>query len=172
MVQKIVIDPGHGGTDTGANGFGLQEKTINLDIALKLMEKLRNYADISMTRNTDVFVSLPDRAKLANKVGANLFLSIHSNAGGGTGFESYIYNAAATENQQLREVIHEEVAVFYAQSGFVDRGMKKANFEVIRLASMPSVLLENLFIDTKSDADKLKDPAFRTAIAGAIASGD
>ena len=171
MSKKIVIDPGHGGSDSGAGGYGLQEKNLNLDIALHLRSKLANYADISMTRTSDTFVSLSDRAAFANKAAADFFISIHINAGGGTGFESYTYINAIAENEHLREIIHKQAAAFYTANGVPDRGMKKANFAVLRETHMPSVLLENLFIDTQADAQKLKDPVFRENIAAAIADG-
>ena len=171
MSKRIVIDPGHGGSDSGAVGYGLQEKNINLDIALHLQSKLANYADVSLTRNSDTFISLSDRAAYANKIAAHFFISIHVNAGGGTGFESFTYTDNNAEDEHLREIIHKQAAVFYAANGFPDRGMKKANFAVLRETHMPSVLLENLFIDTQADAQKLKNPAVRKNIAAAIADG-
>lgn len=93
------------------------------------------------------------------------------NSGGGTGFESYVYTNAIAENERLRGIIHKEAAAFYLANGFPDRGMKKANFAVLRDTKMPSTLLENLFIDTAADAEMLKDPNFCKKIAGAIADG-
>lgn len=171
MATKIVIDPGHGGSDPGAVGFGLQEKNITLDIAYELRRLLANYADVTMTRTSDIFLSLSERAAAANRVGADLFISIHVNAGKGTGFESYTYTGASSSTAAVVKPIHEEVAAFYKKKGFTDRGQKKANFAVLRQTVMPAVLFENLFIDTQKDADKLKDPAFRKEIAGAIATG-
>jgi len=169
--MKIVIDPGHGGKDSGAVGNGLREKDITLDIALKLRDKLAAYADVSLTRGGDSFITLADRAAVANSIGADCFVSIHVNAGGSTGFESYIYTKGLRRSRELQKTVHNEVAAFYMAQGLPDRGMKQANFAVLRETTMPAVLLENLFIDTDSDAVKLKDPAFRDKAAGAIASG-
>ena len=171
MSMKIVIDPGHGGKDSGAVSDGLREKDITLDIALKLRDKLAAYADVSLTRGGDSFIALADRAAIANSIGAQCFISIHVNAGGGTGFESYIYTKGIRRSQELQKTVHNEVAAFYNAQGLPDRGMKQANFAVLRMTNMPAVLLENLFIDTESDAAKLKDPAFRDKAAGAIANG-
>lgn len=171
MSKKIVIDPGHGGNDPGAEGFGLQEKNITLDIALKLRAKLAHYADITMTRSSDVFISLSERAAIANRIGADYFIAVHVNAGGGTGFESYTFTNGSAEGEKIREIIHKEVAAYYQANGFPDRGMKKADFAVLRNTHMPSVLLENLFIDTQADAQKLKDPSFREGAAQAMANG-
>ncbi|MBU7008629.1 N-acetylmuramoyl-L-alanine amidase [Phosphitispora fastidiosa] len=171
MTPKIVIDPGHGGHDPGAQGYGLQEKNINLDIAQKIRNKLVDYADVSLTRNGDVFVSLSDRAAFANREGADLFVSVHVNAGGGTGFESYIYPAASTASREITKVIHRAAADFYVSAGFLDRGFKEANFAVLRETDMPAILTENLFIDTREDAARLQDPLFRDKIAAATVNG-
>lgn len=171
MEKKIVLDPGHGGEDPGAVGFGLEEKNINLDIARRVRTKLTNYADVQLTRTSDTFVSLAQRANFSNKFGADLFLSIHVNAGGGTGFEDYIYSKALQETKKIREELHKEMAAFYKAQGFPDRGMKEANFAVLRETKSPAILLENLFIDRSEDAVKLVDPAFREGIAEAIAKG-
>jgi N-acetylmuramoyl-L-alanine amidase len=167
----IVIDAGHGGTDFGASGFNLHEKDINLDIALQLKTLLANYADVRLTRYTDIFISLTERATLANSAKADLFVSIHVNAGGGTGFESYLRNNANKENISMGEMIHKVMADFYATKGFPDRGMKNANFAVLRETTMPAILLENLFIDHQKDAESLANSSFRKEIATAISSG-
>lgn len=171
MSKKIVIDSGHGGNDPGAEGYGLQEKNINLDIALRLREKLTHFADITMTRSSDAVVSLSERAEIANRIGADYFLSIHVNAGGGTGFESYTYVNSSAESERIRSIIHKDVTAYYQVNGFPDRGMKKGDFAVLRETDMPAVLLENLFIDTPADASKLKDPVFRANVAQVTADG-
>lgn len=79
---KVVLDAGHGGKDFGANYYGYVEKTIALSVALKTGKLLEKYSDVDViyTRKTDVFVELMDRAKIANKAKANLFISVHCNA--------------------------------------------------------------------------------------------
>lgn len=101
---KIFIDPGHGGSDPGATGNGLQEKTLTLQIALALRTILTNeYEDVSLllSRTSDQYVSLNDRTNAANNWGADFFLSIHVNSGGGTGFESYIYPGVGGSDDDL-----------------------------------------------------------------------
>ncbi len=171
MAPRIVIDPGHGGHDPGALGNGLQEKNITLDIAQKIRNRLFNYADVSLTRDSDVFVSLSDRAAFANRQDTDLFVSIHVNAGGGTGFESYIYPNASAVSRSITRDIYQAVADFYLSAGFPDRGFKEANYAVLRETEMPAILMENLFIDTREDADRLQDPLFRENIAAATAYG-
>jgi len=102
-IRRIVIDPGHGGHDPGAVGpTGLQEKDVVLSMGLKLRELLRDDLglDVVMTRSTDVFIPLEERTAIANKVNADLFLSIHANAApnrNASGIETYYLNLAKTE---------------------------------------------------------------------------
>jgi len=102
-IRRIVVDPGHGGHDPGAVGpSGLQEKDVVLAIGLKLRELLRDELglDVVMTRSTDVFIPLEERTAIANKVNADLFLSVHANAAANrsaAGIETYYLNLAKTE---------------------------------------------------------------------------
>jgi N-acetylmuramoyl-L-alanine amidase len=102
-IRRIVVDPGHGGHDPGAVGpSGLQEKEVVLAIGLKLRELLKDELglDVVMTRSTDVFIPLEERTAIANKVNADLFLSVHANAAANrnaAGIETYYLNLAKTE---------------------------------------------------------------------------
>lgn len=102
-IRRIVVDPGHGGHDPGAVGpNGLQEKEVVLAIGLKLRDLLRDELgmDVVMTRSTDVFIPLEERTAIANKVNADLFLSVHANAAANrnaNGIETYYLNLAKTE---------------------------------------------------------------------------
>lgn len=102
-IRRIVVDPGHGGHDPGAVGFaGLQEKDVVLSIGLKLKELLENELDLDviMTRSTDIFIPLEERTAIANKVNADLFVSVHANAApnrNAAGIETYYLNLAKTE---------------------------------------------------------------------------
>lgn len=102
-IRRIVVDPGHGGHDPGAVGpSGLQEKDVVLAIGLKLRELFRDELglDVVMTRSTDVFIPLEERTAIANKVNADLFLSVHANAApnrNASGIETYYLNLAKTE---------------------------------------------------------------------------
>ncbi|GAW65940.1 n-acetylmuramoyl-L-alanine amidase [Geoanaerobacter pelophilus] len=102
-IRRIVIDPGHGGHDPGAvSPSGTREKDIVLQIGLKLAQKVREELGIDavMTRSTDVFLELQERTAIANKVGADLFVSVHANASlnrGANGIETYYLNLAKTE---------------------------------------------------------------------------
>ncbi|WP_026840866.1 N-acetylmuramoyl-L-alanine amidase [Citrifermentans bremense] len=102
-IRRIVIDPGHGGHDPGAvSPSGTREKDIVLQIGLKLAQKVREELGIDavMTRSTDVFIELQERTAMANKVGADLFVSVHANASlsrAANGIETYYLNLAKTE---------------------------------------------------------------------------
>src|SRR5690625_3326805 len=114
-MTKLFIDPGHGGRDPGATANGLQEKDICLTIVLKLWDILNQEYDghaIKLSRTTDQTMTLKERTDLANRFGADYLISVHINAGGGTGFESYIYNGKFNEKaktNRLRHVIHDEI---------------------------------------------------------------
>ncbi|MGN8646366.1 peptidoglycan-binding protein [Gracilibacillus sp. HCP3S3_G5_1] len=160
----IFIDPGHGGTDPGAIGYGINEKDVVLDIAKKASDYLtKNYLGVRtvLSRESDIYVSLDDRTRHANSIGADYFVSIHNNAfnGSASGFETYIYNgssSATTKNNQ--KIIHNYLI---DQLNVNDRGMKEANFHVLRTSNMPSILIEFLFIDNKAENEKLRDSSYR-----------
>ncbi len=148
----ICIDPGHGDHDPGAVGNGLQEKDINLTTGLALRDWLLaddadgaggGSWDVYMTRDTDVFVSLSGRASYANSLGVDYFLSLHANAGGGNGTETYAY-ASGTTADALAHKVQEETLT---QLGTYDRGVKYASFTVLTSTAMPATLSELAFVD-------------------------
>lgn len=168
---KIFIDPGHGGADSGATGNGLQEKNLTLKIATTLRDILVNEYEgvaVKLSRSSDETVSLEERTDAANNWDADYYLSIHINAGSGTGFESYIYPGVGAPTTTYQDIIHDEVLNIV---NFANRGQKSANFHVLRESFMPALLTENGFIDTSSDAAKLKNASFLTAIARGHANG-
>jgi len=161
---KLFIDPGHGGRDGGANRNALAEKLLTLTIAHGIFNKLLAYDDIqvNMSRTEDKFLTLGERADLANSWGADLFLSIHTNSAESVqanGFETYIYNGnISAETVAFQNTMHQEI--IRQIQPINDRGKKRANFSVLRDSHMPALLTENLFISNQSDATKLKDPNF------------
>lgn len=170
----IVLDPGHGGKDAGAQGNGLVEKNLALEIAKKTRDSLNKQyeVDVRLTRETDTFVSLSERAQLANRINADCFVSLHHNAAGGEGFETYVYPGLRNqETGQWQNIIHERVMEYLRPLGIRDRGKKEANFAVLRETSMPAILVENLFVDNEKDASHLRNEAFRSELSDAIAKG-
>lgn len=174
--KTIVIDPGHGGTDSGAVGFGFYEKTAVLDTALKVKELLKQTPfDVQLTREKDVFITLNNRTAFANNLNADIFVSIHANAAGSSasGTETYYYSAAATntriaESKKLASAIQKRLIEAW---NLKDRGVKGDNFAVIRQTNMPAVLAELGFITNASDNAKLKSPEWRQKAADAIYLG-
>ncbi|MGO4889615.1 N-acetylmuramoyl-L-alanine amidase [Anaerobacillus sp. MEB173] len=172
---KLFLDPGHGGSDPGAIGNGLQEKNLTLDIALRIRDILqKEYQDIDvkMSRTTDTTITLKERTDAANSWGANYYLSIHINSFDGTanGYEDFIHSSLSDSSQtaQYRNIMHEEIIKV---NGLFNRGKKKANFHVLRETSMPALLTENGFIDNGNDAAKLKDPNWRQRVAQGHVNG-
>lgn len=130
---------------------------------------LQNYqVNVNMTRESDKYVKLSERARMANDWGAEYFLSIHINAGGGTGFESYVHESRRKQTVKRQETIHPVIADALAVR---DRGQKTANFAVLRETTIPALLTENLFIDHREDAEKLSDSRFLQQIAQAHVTG-
>ncbi len=168
---KIFIDPGHGGTDSGATGNSLQEKNLTLQIATRIKNILTSEYDnvsILMSRTGDTLPTLNERTSKANAWGADFFLSIHVNAGGGTGYEDYIYPGAGSRTSTYQSTIHAEVLKLV---NFTDRGKKSGNFHVLRESNMPALLTENGFIDNVNDAAKLKSASFLESIARGHVNG-
>lgn len=173
-MYKICIDAGHGGKDSGAVGNGLQEKDIVLSIAKMLKSMLIEKSfKICMTREDDTFVDLKDRCIIANKVKADIFVSIHCNSAenkSAYGFE--IYHSQGSINGQklaadIKLSINENKELIRT-----DRGIKTANFTVLTNTNMPAVLIETAFISNIEDGKilKAKQSEFATAICKGICS--
>jgi N-acetylmuramoyl-L-alanine amidase len=168
---KVFIDPGHGGSDPGAVGNGLQEKDVVLDISKRIESKLKKYKDVEvrLSRTNDTFLSLSERASIANTWGAHYFLSVHINAGGGEGYECYIFNGNVSDaTRENQDIMNTEIV---NATEWLNRGKKQANFAVLRQTNMPAILTENGFIDNSNDANKLKDSAFLDKVAQGHANG-
>ncbi|MDY0323567.1 MAG: N-acetylmuramoyl-L-alanine amidase [Candidatus Carbobacillus sp.] len=174
MTYRIVLDPGHGGDDPGAVGHGLVEKVLTLMLAKHVRARLKAYhsAQVFMTREEDQTVSLADRVALAERVKADFFYSIHINAAENTsarGYEDYIHTSLAddTPTAIIRRKLHESLLAALKAYPIVDRGMKKADYYVLRKTRVPAVLTENLFLTHPEDALLLKDEHFLESLAEA-----
>lgn len=175
--MKICLDPGHGGYDSGAVGFGIQEKEITLDICLHLKALLEhNGLATILTRDGDYAPGhlegdlngeLWARVNLAEQNAVDLFVSVHVNAGGGTG-EQVLVSGLGGEAQKAANCV---LPYLVLAGEWANRGVTTQNILVLRETSMPAILTENGFIDTSSDVTKLKDPNFRKALAVAHAKG-
>ena len=192
-LYHIVIDPGHGGKDNGAmnRAFNLNEKTIALDISNKLSTLLKSKGyKVTLTRTRDVFVELPARGALANKWGADMFVSIHCNAASpnASGVETYAMtpmgqpstNASSPERKGYAGNANDDwntLLAYYVQSELhkaarsQDRGVKRARFAVLVNVTMPAILVETGFISNPGEARKLATNDHRQAVAKAICGG-
>lgn len=166
---KIFIDPGHGGTDPGAVGNGLLEKVLTLIISYKIRDFLLQFegVQVKLSREGDQTLSLKQRTDMANTWGADFLLSVHINAGGGTGYEDFRHSSQSHSSVSgiVQAAIHEAVMKEIKDFGVVDRRIKSANYHMLRESRMPAVLSENLFIDKSADAALLKDEDFLNAVA-------
>jgi N-acetylmuramoyl-L-alanine amidase len=176
----VVLDPGHGGRDTGARRNGFNEKDVNLKIALKVGELLKNKGvEVEYTRTSDVYVELEERAAIANRLNAGLFVSIHNNAStdpSKQGTETYYYAPVDNdllflqldERKSLATNLHQQLI---AKLKRPNRGVKTANFSVLRNTIMPSALAECVFISNPDEQQLLQQDYFIQWTAEAIANG-
>lgn len=156
-IKTIVIDAGHGGKDPGCHGAISNEKTVCLNIALKLGDMIKKkYPGIKViyTRDKDVFVELDERANIANKAKADLFICIHANAASPTayGSETYVLGLHRTESQQ--KVAERENSTIYLED---DKGEKYKDFDLSPDAIIARQIQLKVFLDQSiSFADKLQ----------------
>lgn len=175
---KIFIDAGHGGTDAGAVYGSLYEKNLALDIAKRLQTKLNALgATTQMSRTGDTFPTLAARVNASNSFGAHIFVSVHINAGGGTGVETWVHDNSSSYTNSLATYVNNRMAIELSAS---NRGVKKApsqrngqNIYVIDPANINAwaILPEVLFIDNATDRAKLQNSTYLQKAADAIATG-
>jgi len=175
--KVIVIDPGHGGTDSGTLGVnGVKEKEMVLEIAKEILKwnkkVLNNRYTIYLTRYTDTLISLSDRAKLVNVVSPDLFISLHGNNANNPnakGIEVYIYNGVYPKRQSVK-IATQIMEQLNKKLGYKTRGVKKANFQVLRqtVNTCPAILIELGFLSNKNEANYLIKKENKQALALAI----
>src|SRR5881394_1157887 len=190
----VVLDPGHGGQDSGAMCGGVMEKDLTLDVARRV-DRLLDAEGVAtlMTRLGDTYVSLADRAAFGNRVRDSIFVSIHFNEDNkpvASGVETYyaphqIASASALasllpflaqppsdspkpESQSLAGFIQEALV---ARTRSVDRGTQAKQFFVIANVTSPAVLIEGGFITNKNELLKLASEDYRDQLAAAVADG-
>ena len=191
-IRTVVIDAGHGGYDRGATSVYGCEADFALDVSLRLKDLLqRRGLRVEMTRHDNTFIPLQDRAAFANQFRDGIFVCIHFNAGSesATGIETYTLaprfvpstgddsptasclipcagNVEDPENMALATAMH---ASLLNRLPMTDRGIKRARFCVLRLTTIPGVLIEGGFVSNPSEASRIAQPAYRQAEAEAIA---
>ena len=167
----IVIDAGHGGEDEGCSYEGIEEKDINLLLAMKLQEKLEELDfGVLLTRSEDVKMSLEERVKIANEVGADAFISIHQNFcedSTASGVETYFCGMQTEDSERLAKLV-ERYVVLYAKAR--NRGIRDTDeLYVIREASMSSCLVETGFLSNKTERELLQDEAYLDKVIKGLA---
>src|SRR3989441_5809677 len=169
-LTTVVIDAGHGGHDRGGiPGQRIAEKDMTLDVA----QRLRNVLAASgyrvvMSRDSDVFVSLPTRVAIANPYRNAIFVCIHFNAtqrSGAGGIETYFYSR---DSLQLASAIHSYVAGGAPSS---NRGVRRRGFYVLRKTNIPAVLVECGFLTNPTEAAYAQTASYRQKLAEEIAAG-
>ena len=171
-MKRIVIDPGHGDTDSGAVSIdGLRESDVVLSIAYKVRDILKHSFDVFMTRDSDTFVSLNYRSSYANNLGdVAAFVSIHCNSASSTsatGWEIFT-SKGETEADKLAASIGKRYA---ARFTIPARGLKQANFSVLQHTNMPAVLVECCFLSKAEEAQWISSDEIQQQHAEAIADG-
>jgi N-acetylmuramoyl-L-alanine amidase len=190
IFDTVVIDAGHGAHDSGAKGIKGYEKHYTLDLSLKLEAELkkRGFKTV-MTRKTDTFLTLGQRVAIANKTKNAIFISIHFNSSGtktangietfslapqgtsstngGSAWNSFLSgNTRDKENIALATSVHAHV-VHDLKS--IDRGIKRARFNVLRGINKPAILFEGGFITNPTEGAKIDEEAHRQRLANSIA---
>src|SRR4029453_359057 len=168
--STVVIDPGHGGFDRGGiPGQRVPEKVVALDVAQRLEKRLRQGGyRVVMTRDSDVFVPLGERVRIANRYGDAIFVCIHFNSAtrvGANGIETYYYsnNSAA-----LAANIHRQLVSGTTSD---NRGIRRRGYYVLRRTYIPAVLVECGFLTNPTEAQLALDSTYRQRLADRIADG-
>ncbi|MDD5200769.1 MAG: N-acetylmuramoyl-L-alanine amidase [Terrimicrobiaceae bacterium] len=194
--RTVVLDAGHGGHDNGAASRFGYEKAFTLDTVRRLRKRLESAGlRVVQTRNSDTFIDLEARPRVANKTPASIFVSIHYNCAdwkpSANGIETYSIpplgapptgqdNVMARD--RLPELGHalEPVNFTLANTmqhalvgklGVEDRGVKRARYVVLKDAATPAILIEGGFLTNPGDAARIANPAWRESYAAAIAAG-
>ncbi len=166
--NTVVLDAGHGGKDSGAvRRYSPAEKTLALDVALRVNRKLReSQLRTVLTRANDTFIPLDDRVALGNAEKNSIFVSIHFNDSrrrGVRGFETYYHSPYASA---LAQTIERKLSALpHAEN----RGVHVARFRVLRNALYPSVLVECGYLSNRSEGGLVSSSAYREKVADKIA---
>ena len=172
----VVIDPGHGGKDPGATHYNLKEADVTLAFAKTMQKYLEeNYiGTFLLTRSTNTTMELRDRTNQSNGINADFFISIHTNSASNPaahGYESFVWTNPGKVAEDVQRVVHTHVMNYLKPFGIVDRGMKRANFHVLRETKCPAMLIENLFINNIQQNRLLADRNFVEKLALTTAEG-
>ncbi|MGI8821242.1 MAG: N-acetylmuramoyl-L-alanine amidase [Chthoniobacterales bacterium] len=163
----VVIDAGHGGKDSGATRrYGPAEKVVALDVAQRLNRKLReSQFRTVMTRNSDVFLPLDQRVAIGNRQENSVFVSVHFNDSRRRGIRGYETYYSSPYARSLAQRIQGKLLTMPRAA---NRGVRTANFRVIRNAAYPSVLVECGFLSNRNEGGEAGSAAYREILADKI----
>lgn len=174
-IPTVYLDPGHGGADGGCAREGVQEKDLNLAIALLVRERLEEQGyQVIMSRETDTYIAKEKRVEEANRSGADIYISIHQNAteegAGVKGMEVwYTEDDERSDNRRLALLIRQQTL---KSTGAVDRELRSdADFYVTGNTAMPACLIETGFLSNAAERRKLSLAEYQQQIADGIAQG-
>lgn len=191
-LPTVIIDPGHGGQDDGAHRSGLREKDLTLDVALRLEALLQRFQfPTVLTRRDDSYVSLQDRAAIANRFDPSLFVSIHFNetrSAGAAGPETFYADEKLPpeiawtwlgffKRPESPKLDNGETLAGFIQASLImkfnagNRGIKSKKLFVVRNVRSPAVLVEGGFISNPMEAQMLTNADYRDRLVSAIAEG-
>jgi len=170
--KTIVIDAGHGGKDPGAiSSYGYNEKTVNLDVARQVAQILHNKGHrVIMTRDSDEFIELEERAAIANRGRADIFVSIHADScatSSKNGFTIYVARSGSSASTRLANAIDGCMA----QTSISSNSIRKADYRVLTHTRCPAVLIELGYLSNYWEAKQLKNVDMQKRLANAIAGG-
>lgn len=168
----VIIDAGHGGHDPGTiSPTGIQEKNINLRVAAKVAKRLEERGvGVVMTRWQDEYIEKEERAAIANRRKADLFVSIHSDSAPSSsaqGFTVYVARAASADSYQAAHAINQAME----RTGLNNRGIREADYVVLVKTEGAAVLVELGYLSNAQDAAHLADDRFRDSLAETITDG-
>lgn len=169
--KVLVLDPGHGGSDSGTTGNGLKEKNINFKQTMAIKNLIERNTDIKvyLTREADTTLTLAFRTDLANEINADMFVSVHNNSASSVakGTEVLYYPSSSDpRSKQIAQLMQQKII---AATGMNNRGIKeRPDLYVLRTSKMPAVLIEGGFLSNAEDAAKLASEEFTQALAYAV----
>lgn len=192
QITTVVLDPGHGGHDAGAVSSYAREKDCNLELALKVRDKLKQAGfKVVMTRDKDFFLTLGQRVAIANRTPNSIFVSIHHNSSSrsaASGIETFtlaphgttspfartrrteelVGNHQDSENIALATAIHSQAI---KKTGVFDRGIQRARFSVLCTIRRPAVLFEGGFVTNPQEGSKIASTSYQNILAQCICEG-
>jgi len=170
--RTVVLDPGHGGKDPGAIKYGIREKDVNLAVASLAARNLRaRGVQVILTRSDDTFIELNERAAIANRAGADLFVSIHADSCPSPSVRGFTAYVARSPSQASIRAARSMLKGLREATGASNHGLRHADYRVLVRTSCPAVLVELGYLSNNFEAVKLADSSYQKLLAEGIVSG-